>query len=190
MKKGIVPLWISLFFSFLAVALLLVFYFVFLRGSREPDEVAVKHSSIALTQSTLLAYLNSPVVITGETMKFADALRIAWKKGKPDLKDPALISLQEKTIEFIRLAEFDYAGPSGKGKTGMSYALLVYTKPPGERKDQWLCIDTIPKERVGGWCGHPTAYPEAYEWESKATTFVPVGEKETLYVAMLLGIRT
>lgn len=104
MKKGIVPLWFSLFFAFLAVALLLLFYFIFLRGDRAPDQIAVDESLTASANNIMINYLNSPVAVGGETVTFADLIRL-WYNDKQKyealLKSATKLALPKESSLFI-----------------------------------------------------------------------------------------
>lgn len=90
MKKGIVPLWISLFFSFLAVLLIVIFFFVFFRGSRVPQELAIEDSANLLAHNLLVNYLNTPVLVNNELVTFADLIRLSyteWQRHGQDVMD-------------------------------------------------------------------------------------------------------
>lgn len=182
MKKGIVPLWISLFFGALAVVLLIAFYFIFVNGAKEATVIAAKESGTTMAHTVLASYLNAPVAMQGETVTFADLIRNAEKNQ--DVR--ALLDAETK--KFLASAAYKYrdvaAGPSAS-----SFVLILYRQPPGNRADQLLCVDELPENSVGG-CRNPSGYLEASDWDSKATTLLPVGEGKTLFVTMLMARRT
>jgi hypothetical protein len=97
MKKGIVPLWISLFFGALAVVLLIAFYFIFVNGAKEAHVQIIEESHSATAQTVLLGYLNAPVLVEGETVTFANVVRL-WYNDRPRYQ----ATLVRATEEFMR----------------------------------------------------------------------------------------
>ncbi len=190
MKKGIITLWINLFFAFLAVLLMIVFYFVFLRGSKEPQQFAIQESSESIAHNVLLQYLQSPVSIDGVTAPFADHIIMGWKSKK----NPYQGGLAGQTKQFLAMAPVDLSSftfhkiPERRVSKG-NYALQVFSRSPGRLADEFLCIDSLEPDSLGG-CRHPSrrdGYLVAESYETKATAYLPVSEQESLYVALLVG---
>jgi hypothetical protein len=188
MKKGIVPIWISLFFAFLTIALLLLFYFVFLRGSREPQQIAIEESFTTVSHNVLVNYLNTPVTVQGETLSMTDLIRLARTKQDylPELKAQTKKFLNQASFKYIELSQ--YVRGEQYNRT-LYYTLVIYTKPPGRSGDDWFCADMT--EQLG-WstCGKHHAESSAIgigwiSWPRKATALVQISEQETVYVALL-----
>lgn len=184
MKKGIVPLWISLFFGALAVVLLLAFYFVFVDSAKQAAVVAAKESGTTMAHTLLASYLNAPVIFKEETITFADLIRLVRR----DVHGEAAMLLEPETKKFLISAGYQYRDVVINRQSESSFVLLIYDKPPGNRGDQWLCVDALPAESIGG-CRDPSGYLEASDWDSKATTLLPVSDTTTLFVVMLMGSR-
>jgi hypothetical protein len=164
MKKGIVPLWFSVFFAFLAVALLLVFYFVFLRGSRAPEQIAVQESISATSNNVLVNYLNTPVVVNGETITFADLVRL-WYNDRPKYQ----AALMDETQKVLPKGLPTYS--VGGVMTKMSYWVEIYEPNEFLKKSHYYIIAL----------NKPAAI--SYNWEL-ASAPVAVDEYKSVIVAM------
>ncbi len=165
MKKGIVPLWISLFFSFLAVALLIVFYFIFLRGSRAPASIAIEESHSALANNMLISYLNTPVAVQGEAVTFADLIRL-WHNDKNKYES----LLQSATSALLSKSAF--ASVDADGKAAKFEFWLEISKTPTSQSPypkSLLAINLPRSVKVGA---------------KKASTIIAVSGSETVTVTM------
>lgn len=163
MKKGIVSLWFSLFFSFLAVALLILFYFVFLRGSRAPDQVAVEESMTASANNMLIQYLNSPVAVGTEAVNFADLIRI-WYNDKPKYQP----FLEQATAQALpkEAPLFDRGGV-----TTLVYWVEIYETADYQKNSPlYITRLNMPAKAIFDW--------------KRAATPVPVTDSKTVTVVV------
>ncbi len=164
MKKAIIPLWLSLFFSLLAVALLLLFYFVFLRGSRAPDSIAITESYNSAAASMLVNYLNSPVAVQGEAVTFADLIRL-WHNDKGKYNS----LLVGSTENALKNTNVEYTDAKGNRMKGSFWVEISETIPPTYNANPPL----IEINRQTAWYT-----------SGRASAFVPVSETKALVVTM------
>ncbi len=164
MKKAIIPLWLSLFFSLLAVALLLLFYFVFLRGSRAPDSIAIKESYNSAAAGMLVNYLDSPVAVQGEAVTFADLIRL-WHNDKGKYRD----LLVDATKDALKNTDVEYTDAKGKKTAGGFWVEISETIPPTYNSEPPL----IEINRQTSWYT-----------SGRASALVPVSETKALVVTM------
>jgi hypothetical protein len=157
-----------LFFAFLAVALLILFFFVFLRGSKAPDQVAVEESMTEGANNVLINYLNSPVAVGSavgsEVVNFADLIRM-WYKEKPKYQ-----SLLEKTTTDALPKEaplFDIGGTI----VNLAYWVEIYETDDYQKNSPLYIIRlNMPSKAI-------------LQWKRAATT-VPVNEYKTITVVV------
>lgn len=165
MKKGIVPLWISLFFSFLAVVLLIVFYFFFLRGSKEPANIATQESYSALANNMLISYLNTPVAVQGEAVTFADLIRL-WHNDKQKY-EPLLQSATSSLLSKSAFASVDAEGKTEKFEFWLEISRTPTAQNPYRKS--LLAINLPRGLKVGA---------------KEASTIIAVSSSETITVTM------
>jgi len=163
MKKGILPLWMSFFFALLAVLLLLLFYFLVVRGDKAPQEVAIRESFAVTAHHALLGYLDAPVAVQGETVTFADLIRL-WHRDR-NAYEPLLRSA---TYEFLVRNDFKYRDIDGD-----------YTRA------LWLSIYDVPKDNPQAYTAQFLLRQELFAHPSeRAEVLLPVSSTEAVRVVM------
>jgi hypothetical protein len=140
MKKGILPLWVSLIFAFLAIALLLIFYFVFLQGGRAPQQIDTQESFAVGANNVLINYLNSPVAVQGETVTFADLLRL-WYNDKKTY-EPVLTAA---TTDFLAHSAFTYKDSDGTQRKRAFWLALHEPREGAQTADRVLLMINAPQ---------------------------------------------
>ena len=174
MKKGIVFLWLSLFFAFLTVILLLLFYVLFVRGEMKTVEIGLQQSFTSTANNALISYLNAPM--PGTTVTFADQIKYEWDTGR-NFHGP----LKTATQQFLQSIEFPYYDVIEREQRIAMFILAIY-EPPGTRATELLCVSSVSTTLN---CVDPS------EVEQKAVAYVPVTrQRSNLYVTMLPSHRS
>jgi hypothetical protein len=190
MKKGLVAIWISLFFSAVTIALLLVFYFLVFRGSRTPDSIQATESFSATSNTVLSQYLSRQVVVNGEKMTISDLIRLSY----PEWQSPDIVKWQQanvkfpidgypdkyamtavlvkETYEFLRIAEFSYEGQTG------SFGFVFQAKPYRDNFGSAYPLIPIIRTRVQADCIGGNNCPDL------AGAYVPVSDSEAVFVGV------
>ncbi len=122
MKKAIVPLGISLFFSALAIVLLIVFFFLFLRGDRAPNEVVIEESFTAAAHGIAVQYLAVPVIVDNEAITVADLIRL-WYHDRARYQK----TLERVSLEFLQASTMNYRDQDGEEQVRVFW-INIYEK--------------------------------------------------------------
>jgi hypothetical protein len=184
MKKGIVSLWLSVLVSLSLILLMVLFYFLFLHGSREPEEIAALESSGIAAQNVLANLLDSEVVVDGKPVLFSDLVRLWHGKRVPDK------ALSGSALDFL-----DRVYAAAAGEEAMPAFRTVLKTPEKTKLVFWLSIQEKPrleKEPVPvfimGPFGPDVSYPadclRLKTCPDAAGAFVPVSEERAVYVAL------
>lgn len=174
MKKAIVPLWISLVFSLIAVGLLITFYFMFLGGSRAPATMVVAESHYTSANNMLINYLNTPVVVKNEQISMPDLIRLWYYKQNE--YGPNLKALSE---DMMKKSTLDHVDDAGNIVSSQIFWVGIYE--PEEYKKGVL------KQFIGRPIiefNRPYPYPAVME---QVSTPVPISEVRAVFVVVGSG---
>jgi hypothetical protein len=176
MKKGIIPLWVSLVFSFVVVILLILFFFFFFRNSKAPKEIALGESVEMSGHAVLSNYLNAQVQVGGETIPFADLIRL-WYHDRAQYEK----LLESQTIDFFEYQAITLTDLSGK-HAQQKFWLAIQEQPRATGEAPQLLFLSGPGVSRANPCLAYKNCPDA------ALTFLPVGQKVISVAVWSVGV--
>lgn len=184
MKKAVIPVWLTLVFAFIVIGLFLIFFFIFLRGDKTPITVATQSSYTTDSQNLLASYLSSPVIINGETITFADLIKLSYPEMQQQ-RGRYYSVLVKETEEFLEKNTIIFF--KGKKEKLRKFWITFQGKPrtPEEQKHMKsadLLVPRIPSEKI--YAPGECIFHVDNICPDKAATYVPVSKDKSIYVAV------